>query len=397
MKVATAFSTKGSAEGALDQTYGAVCAQLGAAPDFVVLSYTEPHDAAELARAAAALPQGVRVHGASSCRGAMTAEGLHVSEGPVLAMLGISDPEGAFGVACEPLQDEARQASARAARRAIADADRAGESPSLIWLSTAPGTEEQALLGIADVVGANVPVFGGSAADNAIQGGWSQLTRGSVQKNGIVVSALYPAGEVSYAFSSGYAPTAARGRVTRASARRILEIDGEPAALVYDRWTGGAIQAKLGGGDILAESTMQPLGRVAATLLGVEQYLLIHPSGVDADRGMTVFADVAPGDELVLMTGSKESLIGRVRGVVEAARLAAPPRFVAAGALVIYCAGCMLAVQEQMDEVVRGLRQSLGATPFLGAFTFGEQGCVARGSNRHGNLGISVVLLGSGS
>ena len=75
MKVATAFSTVGNVEEALEQAYAVVCARLGAVPDFVVLSYTESHDAAGMARAAAALPPAVRVHGASSCLGAMTAEG----------------------------------------------------------------------------------------------------------------------------------------------------------------------------------------------------------------------------------------------------------------------------------------------------------------------------------
>jgi len=45
--------------------------------------------------------------------------------------------------------------------------------------------------------------------------------------------------------------------------------------------------------------------------------------------------------------------------------------------------------------VVDGLREALSGLPFLGSFTFGEQGCFVRGTNRHGNLGISVVLLGT--
>jgi hypothetical protein len=46
-----------------------------------------------------------------------------------------------------------------------------------------------------------------------------------------------------------------------------------------------------------------------------------------------------------------------------------------------------------MDEVVDGLRLELGALPFLGSFTFGEQGCFVGGENRHGNLMILVVVF----
>lgn len=395
MKIATAFSTAGSAKDALQAASADVARQLGAEPQLVILSYSEQHDAQALAQAADELPAGVRVHGASSCLGAMSEQGYRIEGGPQLFLFALADRDGAYGVGSAELATEPRSAGAQATRRAIDSAERPGETPALIWLSVAPGSEEQVLLGIADVVGPHVPVFGGSAADNAIKGAWSQLERGRARSRGVVVTALYPSGELAHAFSSGYEPTAARGRVTAADHRRIAEIDGEPAALWYNRHAGGAISARLGGGDILAETTLQPLGRRVATIRGVDQFLLIHPSGVDARNAMTVFADVAVGDELVLMAGSKQSLVNRIRGVVDAARTAAPPDFVPAGALVIYCAGCMLAVRDELDQVVHGLREGLSGLPFLGAFTFGEQGCVVRGRNEHGNLGMSVVLLGA--
>ncbi|NNJ67935.1 MAG: hypothetical protein HKP54_07825, partial [Boseongicola sp.] len=66
-----------------------------------------------------------------------------------------------------------------------------------------------------------------------------------------------------------------------------------------------------------------------------------------------------------------------------------------AGALMIYCGGCMLAVQEQLDDVAAGVREALPGVPFLGVFTFGEQGVVLDGRNRHGNLMISAIVFGA--
>lgn len=395
MKVATAYSTAARPDSAMHHAYASICEQLGATPEFIVASYAEGHDANELARAAASLPGKVRLHGASSCLGAMTEKGCHVKGSPVLALLALSDPDGAYGVGGAELSARPRAAGALATQRAVESAERPGENPALIWLSAAPGSEEEVLLGIADVVGPSVPVFGGSAADNGIKGAWSQIERGTARVDGVLISALYPSTELAHAFSSGYAPTAARGLVSAASPRRILQIDGEPAAIWYDRHTKGAITAKLGGGDILAETTLCPLGRRAATIRGIDQYLLIHPSSLDAQHSMSVFANVSAGEELVLMRGSKETLVGRIRAVVEAARAAAPPGFVPAGALVIYCAGCMLAVGDELERVAAGLCDSLGGAPFLGSFTFGEQGCITRGVNGHGNLGMSIVLLGA--
>ncbi len=52
-----------------------------------------------------------------------------------------------------------------------------------------------------------------------------------------------------------------------------------------------------------------------------------------------------------------------------------------------------MSIQDHREEVVQGLRDALPGVPFLGAFTFGEQGCFVGGENRHGNLMISVLLF----
>ncbi|WP_437930187.1 FIST N-terminal domain-containing protein [Sorangium sp. So ce291] len=394
MKIATSTSTAAAAGAAFDEAVSALRASLGTEPDHIVLAYTEPYDVGELARATATLLPSVRVHGSSSCLSVMTAAGVHGAPGPGLALLGIADAQGAYGVAAEQLGDAPRAAGARAARRAIEDAGRAGELPAMFWLTAQTGAEEQILLGIEDVVGPNVPVFGGSSAASSIDGPQSQMERGRAHQDAVLLSALYPSGEISYAFSSGYVPTEHRCRVTRAEGRRLPEIDGLPAAEVYDRWTGGVISAQLGGGSMVEQSALHPLGRPSGWIGKVPQFLLIHPSTVDKDNAMTFGANINEGDELVLMSGSRESLLGRVRSVIDAALESASPSFRAQGALVIFCAGCMLAVRDELDRVVQGVAASLGATPFLGRFTFGEQGCFAQGKNQHANLSISVVLLG---
>ncbi len=61
--------------------------------------------------------------------------------------------------------------------------------------------------------------------------------------------------------------------------------------------------------------------------------------------------------------------------------------------MIVYCAGCMLTVQNEMDRVVKELNDTLNGSPFLGTFTFGEQGCFIGGENRHGNLMISAVIF----
>jgi hypothetical protein len=59
----------------------------------------------------------------------------------------------------------------------------------------------------------------------------------------------------------------------------------------------------------------------------------------------------------------------------------------------IYCGGCKLAVGDDISEVARTVGLTLGGTPFIGCFTFGEQGYLLD-KNVHGNLMISAVVFG---
>ncbi|MBK7285285.1 MAG: hypothetical protein IPI83_14040, partial [Sphingomonadales bacterium] len=60
---------------------------------------------------------------------------------------------------------------------ALTDSGRPEELPGIVWLNAAPGREEEVLKGIVDILGPNVPVLGGSAADNRVAGNWCLLTR----------------------------------------------------------------------------------------------------------------------------------------------------------------------------------------------------------------------------
>jgi hypothetical protein len=95
------------------------------------------------------------------------------------------------------------------------------------------------------------------------------------------------------------------------------------------------------------------------------------------------------------MRGSADSLVARAGRVVQQARDDAGGDV--AGALVVYCGGCMLAVRDRMPEVQASINEALGEVPWLGVFTFGEQGVPTGGRAKHGNLMISCTAFGKAS
>jgi hypothetical protein len=394
MKIKTGHSTHADSAAAAREAFEQLHAQLGTTPDVLLVHASAGHRldivAAELAR----LAPGVPLRGGTSSRGGMTNAG-HVRGTDTrvgLVLWGANDPAGAFGVAGGDLGDAPREAASDAVRAAVRAAGRPGEQPDLVWLTAAPGLEEEILGGITDVFGADVPVIGGSSADDDVLGDWRQLANGRVYEGGLAVTVMYLSSRPGVSFHSGYAVTDRRGVVTRASGRTIHEIDGRPAAQVYDEWSNGVLGAlPADGGSALALTTMTPLGTFRG---GDDVRVLLHPEHVEPDGSLRLFANVEEGEEIALMRGTEDALATRATRVVGAARDALEPGGTPTGALVIYCAGCMMAIEGRMDEVADGIDEALAGAPFLGAFSFGEQGCLVDYGNRHGNLMISAVVFG---
>ncbi len=341
----------------------------------------------------------VQIHGSTSCLGVMTNQGAFVEGGKGCGFLAISDEAGAYGSAVVAVEaDDDVEAAARSAiLTALARAGRPGEAPELIWLSATPGIEERVIASIQETIGEGVPICGGTAADNEVAGGWMVFDGASAHGSGIALSVMFPSVSLGYAFHSGYRPTSTKGRVTASEGRQILSIDGQPGAEVYNEWSGGRIEQALNnkGGSVIANTSLAPLGRARDAVAGFDYYLLSHPESVSENSALGLFSNIDVGDEIVLMEGTEDNLVQRAARVAEnALEMARLDQSRLSGALVIYCAGCMLTVQDRMDEVAQGVCQALGDKPFLGSFTFGEQGCFIGGSNHHGNLMISVVVFG---
>jgi hypothetical protein len=391
-----------------DAVLGDLDRQIGAASaSFVYAFYACEHDDEAIrAYVARRFPDAALI-GGTSCSGVMTESGL--GGGGSIGLLMIDDQDGDYGVAAAEFGTDPGASARTALHAALADAGCPGELPELIWIYQAPGQEEAVIEGLRSVVGDRCPIIGGSSADDAVAGQWRQLGPAGSLRNGVVVAVLFPSGGIGYAFQGGYEPAGPSGVVTRigfdpagdsgivtqSRGRHIISIDNAPAAETYNRWIGDALGSKLqSGGTILQETTMWPLALEAGQVAGVTHYLLVHPQEVGTDGSLKTFAAVEQGARIFSMRGDKQRLVERAGRVAEEAAARLPGGATAlAGGLIVYCAGCMLAVDEAMPSVAREVRASFTDKPFLGCFTFGEQGLLMD-RNVHGNLMISAIAFG---
>ncbi|HTV18674.1 MAG TPA: FIST N-terminal domain-containing protein [Polyangiaceae bacterium] len=336
---------------------------------------------------------GITLVGATSFRGVFS--GRKLVRGAALLLGGESDGLTAASTLRSVGPERARAEATAAAREVTAAL---GKPPELVILHATPGFEEAVISGIVEALGPSVEIYGGSAADDTVAGRWSVFNEKGTTGRGFAMAGLSTtSNDVSFhgGFISGYLPTAKRGVVTRAKGRVIAQIDGEPAASVYDRWTGGIISGSLRrGGSVLLQTNLHPLAREIQSRSAVPHRLLSHPHAVHADGGLELFTDVEAGDVVELMIGTPEPLVTRAAKVVP--RTLGRTSGKVAGGLLVYCGGCLAAVMDRADDIASTFEAAIDQAPFVGVATFGEQGCFVGGRdkiNRHGNLMCSSVLF----
>lgn len=352
---------------------------------FGIVTCTVGVDVETLRASLASLVPDVPFVGVTSCRAVVAKDAVLRGPKASAAMWLCGDVKAAVVSQAIAVPDEA--VGRQLGRQALSAA---GFDPSFVLVHATPGTEEPLLTGLAQVI-PSAPLLGGSAADEDISGKWSVFTHTQRLGAGAVVSVVHWPGRFAAPWVSGAMPTESKGVVTKAEGRVIHEIDGKPAADVYDRWLSGALSGAISsGGTILGLTTLTPLG-----VMRPNGITLVHPERVVLPkRSIATFAQVKEGETVTVVRSTKVGLQGRPANLVSRALTDAKlaPRDLKGGVLV-YCAGCMLAIDPATESMVTSLAQVTGPLPLVGAFHFGEQGCPAPGKPEHGNLMTGMLLL----
>jgi|GEM_PF-1071473 len=392
-------SAVGDAVEACETVATALFARCPKAPDFAFVQCQAGLSADAIRQELRRLWPSTSLQGASTHRGTLTSSAV-VQDTPGLTVLALWEEGLDAATSCAAVDDgQARQAAQHATVEALQRAGRAGEVPSLAWLCTSPGLEEDALLGMHDVLGDSTPICGGSAADDDLSGGWFLFDADLSCRTGVCVAVLFSSGVVRTSFQTGFVPTPHAGAVTAADGREVVSIDGRPAADVLNTWTDGAFaaaqrQAQEGNVDVavLQESSMRPLGR-RRDGAGHPLYTLSYMSQVTPRGGIRTFTRIDVGEQVALMHGDVDALCRRPAATVQAALETLPASHTPSGAWVVMCGGCRSAVEGRLHDVASATGEVLAGVPFVMSFPFGEQGAIHPPLLDHGNLMVGAVVF----
>ena len=308
----------------------------------------------------------VDVVGCTSSAGIITPEGYMIDETGTVGILTLEGDDLTVASYGMPKKKSARETGREVAIKAL---EKAGldYAPDYFFMSASPAEEEEYIKGIQDVIG-RVPCFGGSAADNTVEGKWSIFYNDTIYSDGVVASFIYTSKNIATVYTGAYNETKDMGIITKLNDTRVLaEIDGKPATDVYKKWRN-LKDEDVTGGNLLVTTITSPLG--IKDRLG-NLTAIRHPMNGNDDKSMNIGANLSVGTAVIRMEATVDELINSTGNTLKELKKKCPNP---AGYLLVHCGGRRLGIGDRMNEVYEQLKKEAGDVPFLVVFTFGEYG-----------------------
>jgi hypothetical protein len=392
-------------EGKIDQT-----------PEFAIVFATSGSDLNKtLSKARELLGEGVKIYGGTSdSRGVMTEKGfLKVAEkGYVermggkrgLAIMTISSNDIEFGVgsANYSAYSSVKEAAKAATIAGIENAGKTGgELPDVVLITPTLGLEDEAIAGVEEVIGKEIPILGGTTGGPE----FGVFGKSEIYDEGITLAFIYTDLPMGIIFEGGFDATAGlSGIVTKVDGQGIVEIDNRPALDVYNEWLGGEIDRlfeEVGDPSLIRDTlTLHPLYRKFMSADGTEYRLFSHPWPKDdtlKDRTVMTSTNIKVGDRVYLSQGAWETLLNRIGNSPTKAKkngnidADSKPLF----GIGIVCAGVLGTIpEEERPKMPVLINYANKNAPFIATFTWGEQGYYPGLGNKHGNLQTGFLVVG---
>jgi hypothetical protein len=307
----------------------------------------------------------LKVLGVTSSGAIMTPDGIISGDKGFAGMMVLEDNELNVGVASSPRGNNPRETGRKIAKEAMENAGK-NHPPVAFAMFANPAEEEYYLKGIQDVIG-EVPMFGGSAADDAVAGEWKIFCEDKVVGDGCAVAFFYTTKAIKNVFTGAFEETDTVGLVTKVKNDRcIVEIDHEPALKKYAKWIGMKAD-DLMGQNLLVASIPHAVG--VKTLQG-DLTAVRHPMIGNKDYSFNVGAKVAEKTAMILLKNDVKGLIKGASDTIKEVKNGFNP----GGLFLVHCGGRKLHIGDKVDEDFKAIKKACGETPFIVAFTFGEYG-----------------------
>lgn len=261
---------------------------------------------------------------------------------------------------------EAGQQAAYAATRPVHASPRVG---CLLFGDGLVTSYAEVVRGMQEVLGTSALIVGGMTGDDLRFTQTYQYANGRVV-SGSVVGALFGGPcTIGVGMDHGFSPISKPRQITRARANVLYELDGHPAASVYEEYFGPQLVQRMRQEKLTRQRIAFPLG---IQCQAPDQWLLRHVVAFQGDGSLACSGEILEGAWLQLMMSSRDLALEAAH---KAAQQAIRSLNRIACVLVFDSAlrRTLLGAQQAAAEIAR-IRKVIGpVTPMAGCYTYGEQ------------------------
>lgn len=344
----------------------------------------------ELAKGVASIAPNVPFLGCTSSAAICTHDGYLNKETGYAGMMSFGGDVEVVVAGSEKTNETAREIGARIAKEAVSQVKGTDIEPDYFFMTASPAEEEEYLKGIQDVIG-DIPVFGGSAADNTVEGNWSIICNDKVFSDGCAIAIFYTDTKMKNIYTGAYHETDNVGIITKLNGlRTLVEIDHEPAVKKYAEWTGKSVDTLMGS-NLLVESICAPLG-VKDPIGNVTA--VRHPMFANDDLSMNIGANLALNTAVIQLSNTPDGILKANEETVN--KLNQSMNHEVSSYFLVHCGGRRLGLSlaQIEDKIYPEVKKATGDKEFLMVFTFGEYGANEHSANTVGGLSLSYTGFG---
>jgi methyl-accepting chemotaxis protein len=245
----------------------------------------------------------------------------------------------------------------------------------LLLLDPLAGNGEEATLVTSMLLGPDVSLVGGAAADDMQMKATHVACNNRIASDAITIAMIFSKKPLGMGVSHGHEPLSGLMRVTKADGPTVHEIEGRPA---WEVWKEASRASALRRG--IAPETI-PEAELFARYLNVfeagldngsAEYKIRVPLSCGADGSMTFACGIPEGTMLCVMESKEANQIESARRAAARAKAQLGAGATPAGALVFDCSCRKSILGDNFKQAVRAMSDELGGAPLSGFETYGE-------------------------
>jgi hypothetical protein len=269
----------------------------------------------------------------------------------------------------EHLDRDPRQAGQQAAYFASRELRNPARKAFLFFSDGLAEGFTDATRGMQEALGTGAVIVGGLAGDDLRFSQTYQYLHHRVMTRSVVGVLLGGPGSIGIGIAHGFAPISKPRHITRAEKNILFELDGRPAATVYEEYFGARLRSGAERSGLVREQIAYPLGIRSET---DQRWWLRNVTAFREDGSLVCSSDIPQGRWLQLMIGGRELALDAARQAAQTA-LQAVNRPMAALVFDSVARRMLFGPRYAAMELER-LRQAIGpAVPLIGCYTYGEQ------------------------